>query len=812
MQSFNQSYHKSWPFAALLAVSVAFMASGRPAIAQTASSPPGDTPLRGGRLSRHVGADVPRSLETVTLNDYHRTKDYSQACQAASLGGFDQVEVTETSPSGGPWKMDAFFDYLNDWRLQGLVTLDLDQPAPTSLSQHLADREYRALQIEIQRCRTQQGFAGILVKSWNDDELESQEEISARYREYTTGLQEVDPHAAFSSWDYGTLSSLAGMSSPIGDTKGIISAPSIFENLPVLMTTVDGDDHGYGEGVFASVRASAQIDRLKSYAPDRPLWANLPAVTSERERERDMALVLTRGVQSIGIRSPDFNAGDDGDTRSWQSMTGWTHRFGGVFNVTTLTPSVGILYLQAPDIANSANKQVATVKTNDMAVTDALFLCQAAGWPAQVITPEAISRKLPASMQAILVVGAPRQQPPWQWYKSLEPALTDFVNRGGIVVTDQTSDVPVPHVELGQSIVTPATDDPTQWGKNLLMANQPFGNALKSALSKLEPPIASCGDPRFWTVASRAGDTQYVTVLDEERAPQIGDVASSGPKVASVSWHTDRPIYSLRAQKATTVGQEAQVDLTEHSFQLYALPPHAVTAPHIDVALGAGGMYETRVTVGDGTGMTGIPVAVTVSRGDDNATVYGITGLPVRIPLAATDEPGDYTVGAQELLSGLAGTTKLTVAAVTAPQATPQTLMPGDGTVARFAARASTPLEVAVTDTQASDKRYSALADQLVAGFAACGRTAKVVPISTVSPAAVSADLVLLGSAKENRLIRYENSEQILPVTFTALPASRGAAFVTFSPFSARFEVLNIFGQTYSALADGVAHVVSALR
>ena len=345
------------------------------------------------------------------------------------------------------------------------------------------------------------------------------------------------------------------------------------------------------------------------------------------------------------------------------------------------------------------------------------------------------------------------------------------------------------------------------WTPELLARNGDNAKRLQAAMAGVSPPLAETGSETVWAVPTLAGDTQYLTVVNQATPPGGNASRVIQPQTGRLTWHTDRPIYDVRLGRRLTADEAKVVDLTREGFQYYALPPAVVTAPTVTVTRGPDGFYAASVAFA--RPMRGIPVQLTVTKGGETATVYSASGLTAKLPLSASD-PGDFTVTATELLSGLSGRTHVTVAGTAAP-APPG----GRADLARFAARRAVPLTLALTPAQAADPKTQALAARLAAFYRSRGRSVttdtlapnhvvlSLQPLNAVQPfphwKTVGTDLILLGSPADNVLLLDQARGFLLP--------DKADVCVTHSPFVGECDVLNVLTDGPGGLAAGVAAV-----
>ena len=340
----------------------------------------------------------------------------------------------------------------------------------------------------------------------------------------------------------------------------------------------------------------------------------------------------------------------------------------------------------------------------------------------------------------------------------------------------------------------------------LLQRNQDNIALLQKAMAGTPPPVAESASPTIWAVPHTTGDVQYVTVVNWGYTDGTNADKTVKPQNGTLTWHTDRPIYDVRAGRLLSATEAATVDLTKDGFCLYALPPKPVGKPTISVS---GGMATVDVN-----GFKGVPVRLDVHTDDKVHTVFAGSGTPAKLPLQA-DKPSQ--VQATELLSGQAS--DLVEAGHAAAPETPAPSL-DEARVARFLSRKDVPVVVALTSDQAVDTQISGLANHVVDLLKAKGRRARVGradPTDVVQSIqairsinqfpqwqTANTDLVLFGSQTNNVLIFDQVRGWILP----SHPAN-GEALITYSPFVGGFQALNILGTDESGLSTTVDKIAS---
>lgn len=637
-----------------------------------------------------------------------------------------------------------------------------------------------------------------------------------QYGYFARAVQEVDPKLVLTTGSFGSSPGVGGSGGyPWASPPG----KPMFTGLPVLQT-YDWNEQGSSK----PMHNAALMDRLKSYFPDKPGWALLDdfhLFFGREPMQRAYALALTRGVQGVGtnfLANPDnikaFSAAPD-FLDAQRELFSWVHKYGGVYAQTAPLPTIGILFSHPQ--AESRGSGYVVHGDHEGMTTEALFLCHAAGWPAKIITPEEVRRGLPPSMKAILLVGLPRIDDSWHWYDGLAPQLQAFVQHGGRILTDDESVSPLPATQTNMQIMSYVTNRDMDWTPELIARNLVNIQKLQAAMQGIPPPFTASSDPTVWAVPTIAGDTQYVTIVNQ--AVPDGRNASRviKPQTGTLAWNTSRPIYDVRLGRKITSAEAKTVDLTKDGFQFYALPPAPVVAPKVAVTPNADGFYRAIVTIANPQPMRGIPVQITVTQGSQTATVYSATGLVAKLPLAVNDRAGTYTVTATELLSGLSGQSSVSVPGRTSVKSTSDV-----SALARFVARKSIPLTIALTPEQMADGETQLAAKMLAAYYKKQGRKAQILliepnrvvlslqPLAAAQPfprwKTIDSDLILFGLPSNNILLLDEARGSLLPDA-QSLPPDRGLVAVTYSPFVGERNVVNILARDPAGMRDAVSHL-----
>ena len=668
-----------------------------------------------------------------------------------------------------------------------------------------------------------------------------------QYGYFAEAVRDVDPRLVFTTASFGSAPGNGGRGGwPWASLPGRV----MFEGLNVQQAYDWNQAHA-----ARPLQNVALLDRMKSYAPDKKTWAlldNNQLLFGREAWQRACALALTRGIQGIGTNFlPGIaGAGAQPDVAAFEKeMALWMRKYGGVYAATKPLATIGIFYshhqaLQRRVVTGPEPKADAPYAgSHEGRVTEALFLCHAAGWPARVITYQEVARgPLPESMKAILLVGLDQADETWSWGPGLEPRLQEFLDRGGRILADSESVCAVASTKTDLKIaayVGRSQIDPTPL---LLARNAENIEKLRAAMLGVPAPVAAWDNSRLWVIPAECGTTQYVTAVNQSFAEgkESGDMLRPAdpratkpepwktkgnaslyvkPQTGVLKWNTTRPIYDVRLGRKLGGDEAAKVDLTEDAFRWYALPAAEVVAPEVTFAVGASGFYEAKLTMVNGEELTGVPVGITVRGPHDSATVYGATGQTVRLPINYGHESGDFEVTVTELLSGLK-TTKTIHAIFPILKLMPPskvTLRSPDA-LAQFAKRKHVTLTIALTPAQAQDAAVSGAAKTLAAWYEKKGRH---VTIGSAAPGGiveslqplkspnrfpqwktVTADLILFGTPANNVLLLDQARAQILPPD-AAMPA----VVCTRSPFVGEYDAVNVIASD----AAGIAEAVKAL-
>jgi hypothetical protein len=568
------------------------------------------------------------------------------------------------------------------------------------------------------------------------DYIARYDETFEMYGYFADAIREINPRETFVTGSYGSSPGVGGRG---GWPWASIPGKPMHGRLDTLQT-YDWNELA-GDKPLHNV---ALIDRLQSYYPGKPTWAILDdckLFLGREARQRKAALALTRGLQGLGTNFLAHTTVDPWPAQSVKDQTElytWIHRYGGVYAMTRPLATIGILYVHEQAISRPifGDENLSPDRlyqgSHEGKTTEALFFCHAAGYPARIITPEEMKRGLPATMKAVLLVGLNRFDDSWVWHEGLEATLKGYVDKGGRLLTDDESVCPVAATSTGMRVAAYVPQSDTDPTPLLITRNADNIGKLRQAMQGIARPVCASEEPTIWAVPTTAGDTQYLTVVNLGWVEGKSASQVVKPQTGKLIWETGRPIYDVRAGRRLTPAEAATVDLTKDAFAFYALPPAPVTKPQVKVAEGKGGFYQAAVTVANPKAMSGIPVELTVSRGEDSATVYTATGLVAKLPLAITDAPGAYLVTARELLTGLSGQARVEVPIRARQEMQAATVQVSSAAaLTAFAARKAIPLTIALTEQQARDAAVLALAQRLAAYYVKLGRKATV---ETIEP------------------------------------------------------------------------------
>ena len=680
--------------------------------------------------------------------------------------------------------------------------------------------------------------------------------VFQQYGYFAEAVREVDPALVFTTGSFG---SAPGDGARGGWPWATVSGRSIFSGLNTQQAYDWNVKHA-----AKPLHNVALTDRLRSYAPRKRTWSlldNYGFLHGREPMQRAVALALTRGIQGLGTNFLANPVGDGArpEVMAWQrELHGWVHRYGGVYAHTEPEAAVGIFYshqaaLLRPVVGGEeADAARLLAGSQEGKVVEALVLCHAAGWPARVVTYQEVARgPLPQSMRALLLVGLDAPDESWSWSAGLEPMLGQFVEGGGRILTDEVSACPVPSVKTGMQVaayVTQGNMDPTPM---LIARNAANIEKLRVAMRGAGESVAVSESPACWAIPTRSAETQYVTVLNQSSAtgdeakemlrpadpkatkPEVWKTKGNAslyvpPQIATLRWNTERPIYDVRSARLVTAEEAARVDLTVEAFQWFALPPAEVVEPELAVAKTPSGFYEAKVAMRNPMPMGGIPVRLDVAGAQQSASVFTATGSGARLPLHAEGTPGEWTVRATELLTGLSRAVSVKIAPVVKPALVQSSVRVRDAAgVRKFAARRHVALAIALTPGQQQDAAMAAQARLLVDYFSRQGR---IVTLATVRAGGIveslqplrspqrfpqwkttATDLVLFGTPGNNVLLLDQARGQLFPRDFATPAAGRAEVLLTHSPFVGEYDAVNIVASDAAGIAAAVKTLMGGL-
>ena len=638
----------------------------------------------------------------------------------------------------------------------------------------------------------------------------------AQYGYFAGGVARVNPGLVFTTGSFGSSPGVGGRG---GWPWASIPGQAMYAGVPV-QTAYDWNEQSSSK----PMHLVALIDRLRSYDPAKPTWAlvdDFGLYMTRPMRQRAWALALTRGVSAIGTTFLAHDRGAGGADAGGRSRTdimaeqkelyAWVHRCSGAYAGTEPLASIGILYVHEQAISrpivggeDPPDAQL-YAGSHEGKVTEALFLCHAAGWPARVITPDAIRRGLPAEMQTILLVGLNKFDETWRWYDGgLDRELQVFVRRGGRILTDDESFCPARATPTGMRVAAYVPQSNADQTAKLLERNRQNIARLQKAMQGVAPPLAQSDDPEVWAIPHGAGEMRYVTVVNQ-----------GTPRIGALRWHTDRPIYDLVAGRRLTAPESAACDLGHDAVRLYALPPEPPNGLTVERTPAVDGRAAVSVTVTTGSRLTirGVPLQITLKQGNATATLYGVSGRPIVLPVAQGGGTDDCVATASELLSGHAAGLVITAAMSTTPGRSKAIVATvGKGPILAFAQRRDVPLTVALTPAQAADPVARALAEKVLEHYRRLGRSCRVgliapndvvlslQPQQSIQPfphwRTIASDLVLFGTPADNPLLFDEARGYLLPGAEARLLRSASGGYAAlgyaFSPFVGACDAINV--------------------
>ena len=665
------------------------------------------------------------------------------------------------------------------------------------------------------------------------DYINSYNEVYKQYGYFSKSVTGIDPKLTFTTGSYG--------SSPGGGAYGGYpwgSAPGQEMHEGMSVQTV----YDWNERYTTKPMHIAQlIDVLRSYDPAKITRATVDDFRyhfGKMDREKTYALALTRGIQAIGNNIMAHDIGDKAQTTVISEQTALFNmlkKYGGTYAMTEPTPTVGIMYVQEQSLfkptkkVNPTDTDLIDEGPHEGKVTEALVFTHAAGWPSKVITPEELKRGLPSSMKAILLVGLNNYDTSWSWSTGLNTHLQSFIDNGGKIIKDSESSCPVTATSTTMAVRSYILQGDVDKTNEIISRNSDNITKFKTVMSGISSPIVTTGVTDAWAVPTRAGDTQYVTVVNQKHDTAEGETQHLIGQTVTLTWNgNSRPIYDVKLGSKLTQTQANSCDLTTDGFRYYALPPADVTTPSIGtITKNADGHYEVTPTITNGAiTMSGIPLEITVTHNtsSDTATVYSATGLTAKLPLADTDPAGTYTIKVKELLSGLSATTTKTITNPSAGTAPPVKTY-RDEDIKRFSGRTSVPLTIALTSTQNSDSSVVTEANRLRTYYQGKGRTVSIRlaepndAVKSLQTYAITAkyprwstvdeDVILIGKASNNVLLLDQARGGLLPDLGTGLATGKAAISYANSPFVSERDVVNIMAGDNAGITAAVDYIIN---
>lgn len=649
-----------------------------------------------------------------------------------------------------------------------------------------------------------------------------------QYGYFAEAVREVSPGMTFTTATFG---SSPGAGARGGWPWATLPGRIIFEGLKVQQAFDAGTAHS-----SKPMHLAALIDRLKSYQPKTPAWAlvdNYKLFFGREGMQRAYAIALTRGIRGIGTNFLPTNGSENSQPEmqaAEKELNDWIRKYGATYAASEPEATIGVFYgaLQAAqrpvDRRENAPLDELVRGCHEGKVTEALWLCHAAGQTARVVTHQEILRgPLPSSMKVLLLCGLNDFDASWTWSKGLEGMLQQFLDRGGRILLDDESTCPVPATKTNlriASYVTQSEVDPTPL---LFERNKENLQALTAALAGLPTPLLTTGDAQVWPIVTRVKDTLFVTAVNwhyaegdeakelarpaDPRSRKVEVWKTKGnaslyvkPVTADLTWTTDRPIYDVKQARRLDGAAVQKADFSRDAFQWYALPPAEVTS--VSVTTPDAGRAVVEVRGPDGKAMRGIPVELQVFRDEvPLATISGTSGDPTVIPPSVVGR-GANRIAATELLTNLAS------ASSPLPAPLPTSPTPRDEALKKFATRKQVPLTIALTAAQDKDPAVQDFVRELTARFEKLGRKVRkgaAAPggvIQSLQPLrsphrypqwkTVPNDLVLIGTPQENVLIFDQIRGEIFPRNFALPPSGQTTAVITKSPFVGECDVLNL--------------------
>ena len=289
---------------------------------------------------------------------------------------------------------------------------------------------------------------------------------------------------------------------------------------------------------------------------------------------------------------------------------------------------------------------------------------------------------VPAGTQVLFIV---RQKQP------LEPkvveAIKAFTDKGGKVIVTGDSSVKVDGAIVVEQKITDIwqlggfVTHPQMWKEFETNWEKPLSEALKKAGV---PALASTDPHRGVVVTLDSGPLRYVVVIadEENQSWRVFKPNPALPVSLEGSGWMVRDLVKQQNLKTTEQDgrQQVSVDLiTEPTtvLALYKTPPSNVTVSiQGEPRAGAELVFKADVFADQQPlGAVPIQIDITDATGAARSTIFRAAGEEVRFPVAALDQPGNWTIKVQELLTGV---TVSAPVAVKATKSDPPAVAVGD--------------------------------------------------------------------------------------------------------------------------------------
>src|SRR5207302_435502 len=103
----------------------------------------------------------------------------------------------------------------------------------------------------------------------------------------------------------------------------------------------------------------------------------------------------------------------------------------------------------------------------------------------------------------------------WNWALGLEPALKQFLDRGGRILADDESACPVATTPTGMKVAAYIAGGNFDATPLLFARNSENIAKLREAMQGVPAPVATSDNPTLWAIPTECGDTQYVTAINQ---------------------------------------------------------------------------------------------------------------------------------------------------------------------------------------------------------------------------------------------------------------------------------------------------------